>query len=115
MVAEDEEKNWKGIIISLVVIVFILSMIILAIALITPGTYFYSLESALGIYSLLRLVACCINTTTLQFVLFIANVLILLYYTPNIKLSITLSRLIRLALLSSGSLTPKLLLTVIST
>jgi len=34
--AEEEEKNWKGIIISLLVIGFILAMIIVAIALVTP-------------------------------------------------------------------------------
>ncbi|XP_067930800.1 A-type potassium channel modulatory protein DPP6-like [Watersipora subatra] len=35
--SEEESKNWKGIVISLVVITFILSMIALSIALITPG------------------------------------------------------------------------------
>ena len=36
--SEEESKNWKGIVIALVVIVFILAMIIMAIALVTPGT-----------------------------------------------------------------------------
>lgn len=35
--AEEEDKNWKGIIISLLVIAFILAMIVTAIALITKG------------------------------------------------------------------------------
>lgn len=37
MGSEEEEKNWKGIVIALAVIGFILGMIALAIILISPG------------------------------------------------------------------------------
>jgi len=35
--SEEEPKNWKGIVISLLVIVFILAMIVLAIVLVSEG------------------------------------------------------------------------------
>lgn len=43
VVGEKEERNWKGIVISLLVIGSILSAIIVAIILCTPSEYFFNL------------------------------------------------------------------------